>query len=70
MNSMPEWPHDSQDGKFGMWCCSLQIVFCEQYWIGTKEQNPEEHPLPMPSTLQQVPCGEIPAAPFAGTWME
>jgi hypothetical protein len=33
---------------------SLQIVFSEHHWIGTAEENPEELPMPLPSTLQQA----------------
>ena len=32
--------------------CSSQIVFPEAHWIGTKENNPTEKPLPMPAELQ------------------
>lgn len=35
----------------------LQIVFSEHTWIGTKEENPEELPLPMPSTIPIAPEG-------------
>lgn len=33
---------------------SLQVVFSEVQWVGTKEQNPEERPLPMPVELQDT----------------
>jgi len=36
----------------------LQIVFSEHHWIGSAEENPEELPMPLPSTLQQA--GEPP----------
>lgn len=29
-----------------------QIVFPEAHWVGTKEDNPTEKPLPMPAELQ------------------
>eukprot|EP00963_Diacronema_lutheri_P011067 scaffold1314_cov386-Pavlova_lutheri.AAC.25 len=28
------------------------VVFCESYWIGTAEENPEETPMPMPRELE------------------
>lgn len=31
-----------------------QVVFSEVQWVGTKEQNPEERPLPMPVELQDT----------------
>lgn len=30
---------------------TLQVVFLEAHWIGTKEENPEEHKLPMPLSI-------------------
>lgn len=38
------------------------IVFSEHHWIGTAEENPEELPMPLPSTLQQAEKAEIPPA--------
>lgn len=32
--------------------CWSQIVFPEAHWIGTKEENPTEKPLPIPAELQ------------------
>jgi hypothetical protein len=29
-----------------------QLVFSEAWWIGTKDENPEEKRLPMPQELQ------------------
>eukprot|EP00236_Picocystis_salinarum_P001700 CAMPEP_0183827938 /NCGR_PEP_ID=MMETSP0807_2-20130328/2515_1 /TAXON_ID=88271 /ORGANISM="Picocystis salinarum, Strain CCMP1897" /LENGTH=310 /DNA_ID=CAMNT_0026073117 /DNA_START=26 /DNA_END=958 /DNA_ORIENTATION=- len=28
------------------------VVFCDSYWIGTAEENPEETPMPMPRELE------------------
>ncbi len=33
-------------------CCHPQVVFSECWWVGTKEANPEERKLPMPTELQ------------------
>ncbi|KAG6552671.1 hypothetical protein Mapa_005618 [Marchantia paleacea] len=35
-------------------CFESLVVFPESWWIGTKEENPEELCLPLPSDLQQV----------------
>lgn len=37
--------------------CVPQIIFSEAWWIGTKEQNPDEKQMAMPPELQaqQVP---------------
>jgi hypothetical protein len=31
-----------------------QVVFSVVWWIGTKEQNPEEARLPLPKSLEEV----------------
>jgi len=31
------------------------VVFPEYYWVGTKEENPEEKPLPFPEEIKQKP---------------
>jgi len=38
------------------------IVFSEHHWIGTAEENPEELPMPLPSTLQQAEKAAPPTA--------
>ena len=30
---------------------TLQVVFIDAHWIGTKEENPEEHKMPMPLSI-------------------
>ena len=30
----------------------VQVVFSEAWWVGTKEENPEERRLPMPPEVQ------------------
>ncbi len=30
----------------------VQLVFSEAWWVGSKEENPEERRLPMPPELQ------------------
>lgn len=32
----------------------MQVVFSEAYWIGTKEENPEEHKMPMPLSIVEA----------------
>jgi hypothetical protein len=31
--------------------CRIQIVFSEAWWVGTKEDNPQEQQLPLPPEL-------------------
>ena len=33
---------------------AAQVVFSEAFWIGTKEENPEEHKLPMPMAIVEA----------------
>ena len=29
----------------------MQVVFSEAFWVGTKEENSQEHKLPMPMAI-------------------
>lgn len=44
-------PHLRACTPFAPPAASPQIVFSDSWWVGTKEENPQEHKLPMPTEL-------------------